>query len=59
MKAKWEQEKAHLLFMLGGNATNHFQLEQEKKNGIRKESNLKLLFENRILKFKCYSQIKL
>ena len=33
MKAKWEQEKAHLLFMLGGNTTEHYQLEQEETMG--------------------------
>ena len=50
MKAKWEQEKAHLLFMLGGNATNHFQLEQEKKEWDKERIKLKTIIRKQSIK---------
>ena len=35
LKAKWEKEKAHLLLMVGGNANEHYQLSEEKKQWDR------------------------
>lgn len=50
MKAKWEKEKAHLLFMLGGNATEHFQLEQEKKEWDKERLKLKSIIRRQSIK---------
>ena len=50
MKAKWEQEKAHLLFMLGGNTTEHYQLELEKKQWDRERIKLKDIIRKQNIK---------
>lgn len=50
MKAKWEQEKAHLLLMLGGNVNEHFQLEQEKKEWDKERLKLKSIIRRQSIK---------
>ena len=50
MKAKWEQEKAHLLLMLGGNVNEHYQLEQEKKEWDKERIKLKTIIRKQSIK---------
>lgn len=50
MKAKWEQEKAHLLLMIGGNVNEHYQLEQEKKEWDKERIKLKTIIRKQSIK---------
>lgn len=50
MKAKWEQEKAHLLLMIGDNVNEHYQLEQEKKEWDKERMKFKSIIRKQSIK---------
>lgn len=50
MKAKWEKEKTHLLLMVGGNANEHFQLIEEKKEWDKERLKLKNIIRRQSVK---------